>query len=42
MFKDEKKRSNCRKQFAFVGSCAHFQGFGAHNSMSVENAIEKL
>jgi hypothetical protein len=25
-----------------VGSCAHFQSFGVHNIMSVENAIEKI
>jgi hypothetical protein len=43
MFKDEKKWGNCRKQFAFnLGSCARFQSFGIHNSMSGDNGIVKL
>jgi hypothetical protein len=43
MFKDEKKRGNCQKQFAFVTrSCVHFWSFRVHNSMSAKSAIEKL
>jgi hypothetical protein len=43
MFKDEKNQGNHQKQFAFVvRSCAHFQSFGVHNSMSAKSAIEKL
>jgi hypothetical protein len=43
MFKDEKKRSNHQKQFAFiVESYACFRNFGVHNYMNANNVIEKL
>jgi hypothetical protein len=43
MFKDEKKRGNRWKQFAFViGNYARFRSFGLHSSMSAESVIEKL
>jgi hypothetical protein len=43
MFKDEKKRGNNQKKFAFIArTYARFWRFGVHNSMNVESVIEKL
>ncbi len=42
-FKYEKKQRNCQKLYLFfTRSCEHFQSFGDHRNMSVDNVIGKL
>jgi len=43
MFKAEKIRGNCRKQFVLVAkNYAHFQNFGVHSNITAKSVIEKL